>query len=249
MKKIAFVKKKDFYGYFLHFVSQLRMFFWNACDITISCCFFATETVSEAQSVARVLIQPRDVRPSLTSSQFLWTEEKPYPDLQTILAVPLWKDESYHQLRERLRKPAPTVDIQEGGSFITMRTTADSAAPLSLELVCSDAVCPVLQRDGHGGRLVSAYVNVCARLVFGISLSVDLLSSPSQGTQETAQDPTGLLHGLSLDKELPFPPELTELAYSGVVIEVSERVCLCLQSMALAMVIACANGIRLVGNG
>ena len=48
------------------------------------------------------------------------TREGDFPPVAAVLAANLWRLPCYHEVRERLKRPAPVVSVHSGGAFKTL---------------------------------------------------------------------------------------------------------------------------------
>ena len=65
-----------------------------------------------------------------------WSEEDPYPGLQSVLDTPFWQHEAYKSLRESLKMPIPNPEVLVGGEFVTIDTLAQRPRPLPQHRLC-----------------------------------------------------------------------------------------------------------------
>lgn len=82
------------------------------------------ETVSETTVLTGMLRQRSDIKPNLSGTGWVWTETEQYPPVARIEKTPFWQHQDYEPIRQRLQRAAPVVDVDEGGDFSTIRTSA-----------------------------------------------------------------------------------------------------------------------------
>ena len=54
--------------------------------------------------------------------QWRWSSQSPWPPLKSVLATQLWSNKLYQDVRDRLLRPAPSVQLITGGQFVTVDT-------------------------------------------------------------------------------------------------------------------------------
>jgi hypothetical protein len=56
-----------------------------------------------------------------------WSRAHPYPPVESILKSNFWALPVYESARERLRRPAPVVELKPGTDFVTINTLTGEA--------------------------------------------------------------------------------------------------------------------------
>ena len=109
----------------------------NTCKM--GCNFFHTENVGSGMALAKTLHAKTDVRPDLKGGAWRWSEASPFPPLSAILRCPLWADDIYKPHRDMLLRAVPVPQLDDGGTFITLKVTGErkSSAAVPLAQVCT----------------------------------------------------------------------------------------------------------------
>ena len=81
-----------------------------------------------------MLVQDDDIRVSLQHVHWSWTEVDPFPPLEAVLQSPFWSDGKYADIREQLRRPAPSIEVTIGNDYITVDTAAESGSAVEAQL-------------------------------------------------------------------------------------------------------------------
>ena len=103
--------------------------------ISLSCFFHvpSSETLGEIPALQSMLHNRTDIKVNVGS--WKWSAASPWPPISTVKRTPLWSSDTYKDVRDRLLRPAPTVQLTTGGEFITIDTrgaesTAEPDEPL-----------------------------------------------------------------------------------------------------------------------
>ena len=72
-----------------------------------------------------------DIR--VTPGHWAWSEDSPFPKLDTVLKANIWQLEDYKPLRWRLSQPAVDPEVTLGGSFATVELAAKGTLPTQAE--------------------------------------------------------------------------------------------------------------------
>ena len=97
--------------------------------ISLSCFFHvpSSETLGEIPALQSMLNNRTDIKVNVGS--WKWSAASPWPPISTVKRTPLWSSDTYKDVRDRLLRPAPTVQLTTGGELITIDTRgAESTA-------------------------------------------------------------------------------------------------------------------------
>ena len=91
-------------------------------------CFLSlAESLGEIPALEAMLINRNDIKVNVY--QWKWSSQQPWPPLKAVLGTQLWSGPQYQEVRDRLLRPAPTVQLTTGGQFVTVDTRGSEPVP------------------------------------------------------------------------------------------------------------------------
>ena len=85
-----------------------------------------TESLGEIPALEAMLHNRNDIKVNVY--QWRWSSQSPWPPLKSVLATQLWSNKLYQDVRDRLLRPAPSVQLITGGQFVTVDTRGSEHA-------------------------------------------------------------------------------------------------------------------------
>ena len=90
----------------------------NDSCLCVSCSL--TVSLGEIPALEAMLHNRNDIKVNVY--QWRWSSQSPWPPLKSVLATQLWSNKLYQDVRDRLLRPAPSVQLITGGQFVTVDT-------------------------------------------------------------------------------------------------------------------------------
>ena len=81
--------------------------------------------------MAHTLAQRIDIRPQV--GHWRWMESSPWPPLGLITKTTFWTSDAYSEIRTRLSRPAPTIQLLPGGQYGSCQLMGDDAQLAAVE--------------------------------------------------------------------------------------------------------------------
>ena len=109
-------------GFFFSGMGVVRI-----CERLVAAFLFAsTESLGEIPSLEAMLRSKADIK--VTVGNWRWSATAPWPPVECIKRCGLWSHPMYQDIRDRLLRPAPTVNLTVGGEFVTVDTRSTTGA-------------------------------------------------------------------------------------------------------------------------
>ena len=195
-----------------------------------------TESLGEIPALEAMLHNLNDIKVNVY--QWRWSSQSPWPPLKSVLATQLWSNKLYQDVRDRLLRPAPSVQLITGGQFVTVDTRGSEHAsgPEAMdekeEPPLLDPETAVCSHSAYGLAVPHRFSFFLQRNCCAFLISFVRPSPQEQYRPERSRFPSGLggsrnaglIHMMPMDVGVSIPDTILALKFSMVVVELDDRV-------------------------